>query len=249
MLFSLHLICIQPIPGVTEDKTKAINALRDIYSEVMKIKAAPNARRKMNDFSPSLCSFQGYRGDNYLELPGQYTGEQMPIISNHIKIFKFDPQIVIFSSLREPMRLTIHGSDAKKYHYLVKYGEDLRQDERIQQLLGLMSRQLNANMKCREHQMALRTYQVVPLKTYCGLLTFVEDTKSMSAFLEECAVRIDPANERQLTKCKEIHHKFISEKSRNRPASFRSKNGNVYGEAAVQYEIKEVSRDLYLFQL
>jgi DNA-dependent protein kinase catalytic subunit len=37
-------------------------------------------------------------------------------------------------SLRRPKRLKIHGNDEKDYPYLVKGGEDLRLDQRVQQV-------------------------------------------------------------------------------------------------------------------
>ena len=41
------------------------------------------------------------------------------------------------SSLRKPKRLTIRGDDEKEYMFLVKGGEDLRMDQRIEQVLAL----------------------------------------------------------------------------------------------------------------
>lgn len=37
-------------------------------------------------------------------------------------------------SLRKPKRITILGDDGKEYRYLVKGGEDLRLDQRIEQV-------------------------------------------------------------------------------------------------------------------
>ena len=41
------------------------------------------------------------------------------------------------SSIRKPKRLTIRGDDEKEYMFLVKGGEDLRMDQRIEQVLAL----------------------------------------------------------------------------------------------------------------
>lgn len=43
-------------------------------------------------------------------------------------------------SLRKPKRLTIHGSDEREYSFLVKAGEDLRQDQRSTNSLAFFSR-------------------------------------------------------------------------------------------------------------
>ena len=41
------------------------------------------------------------------------------------------------SSIRKPKRLTIRGDDEEEYMFLVKGGEDLRMDQRIEQVLAL----------------------------------------------------------------------------------------------------------------
>lgn len=43
------------------------------------------------------------------------------------------------SSLRLPKVVTIRGSDNVEQKWMVKFGEDLRMDERIQKLFGIMN--------------------------------------------------------------------------------------------------------------
>lgn len=52
-----------------------------------------------------------------------------------MRVSSFDPKILVMGSLRRPKRLKIHGNDEKDYPYLVKGGEDLRLDQRVQQVL------------------------------------------------------------------------------------------------------------------
>ena len=73
------------------------------------------------------------------------------------------------SSLRQPKRITIRGSDEKEYKFLVKCGEDLRQDHRIQQLLGLMNDIYARHVDCRERRLHIRTYQVIPMTSRYSL--------------------------------------------------------------------------------
>ena len=40
----------------------------------------------------------------------------------------------MLSSIRKPKRITIRGDDEKEYMFLVKGGEDLRLDQRIEQV-------------------------------------------------------------------------------------------------------------------
>ena len=69
------------------------------------------------------------------------------------------------SSIRKPKRLTIRGDDEKEYMFLVKGGEDLRMDQRIEQVLVLCS----------------ATYTVKMITTY-----LVQSVQMSNIFLYSC---------------------------------------------------------------
>ena len=46
----------------------------------------------------------------------------------------FGTQVLVMSSMRKPKRLTIRGDDERDYMFLVKAGEDLRLDQRIEEV-------------------------------------------------------------------------------------------------------------------
>ena len=78
-----------------------------------------------------------------------------------------------FPSLRNPIKLTAIGDNGKQYHFIAKYGEDLRQDQRIQQAFSL------CNSMLAGHQTPLPdivTYAVVPFNERLGVLEFVPKT-------------------------------------------------------------------------
>jgi FKBP12-rapamycin complex-associated protein len=52
----------------------------------------------------------------------------------------------VITSKQRPRRLHIHGSDGKDYGYLLKGHEDLRQDERVMQLFGLVNSLLGTGL-------------------------------------------------------------------------------------------------------
>jgi len=49
-------------------------------------------------------------------------------LEKHVKIASVRKNILILGSIRRPKRITVHGSNEKDYHLLVKGGEDLRLD-------------------------------------------------------------------------------------------------------------------------
>ena len=44
-------------------------------------------------------------------------------------------QVLVMGSMRKPKRLTIRGDDERDYMFLVKAGEDLRLDQRIEEVM------------------------------------------------------------------------------------------------------------------
>lgn len=69
------------------------------------------------------------------------------------------------SSIRRPKRLIIRGDDERDHPFLVKGGEDLRQDQRIEQLFSVMNIVLSHDTACTHRGLQLRTYQVIPINT------------------------------------------------------------------------------------
>lgn len=116
-------------------------------------------------------------------MPGQYTGNAPPNPSNILKIVKFHEKVQIFASLRRPIKITAICSDGKTYSFIVKYGEDLRQDERIQHIQELMSDQMKTNKNCIQQKLSLRTYKVIPLKIDYGIISFISNTDTINSLL------------------------------------------------------------------
>jgi len=58
-------------------------------------------------------------------------------------------------SLRKPKRIVAYASDQRDYRFLVKGGEDLRQDQRIQQIFKVVSRILAADGQCASRQLCM----------------------------------------------------------------------------------------------
>lgn len=67
------------------------------------------------------------------------------------------------TSIRRPKRLIVRGDDERDHPFLVKGGEDLRQDQRIEQLFDVMNMILSQDAACSQRSLMLRTYQVIPM--------------------------------------------------------------------------------------
>lgn len=56
-----------------------------------------------------------------------------------VKIASFEPLCRVIDSKQHPRKVRMTGSNGRQYSFLLKGHEDLRQDERVMQLFGLVS--------------------------------------------------------------------------------------------------------------
>nr|CAB3231039.1 DNA-dependent protein kinase catalytic subunit-like [Phallusia mammillata] len=130
--------------------------------------------KTLRDYSPWLADFQSLqRGDKDLEIPGQYDGRARPLVEYHVTVVGFDERVQVMSSLRRPCRVIIRGSDEREHSFLVKGGEDLRQDQRIEQIFVSINDIFNDNSACRDRNFSIVTYQVIPINAKVGLIEWV----------------------------------------------------------------------------
>jgi DNA-dependent protein kinase catalytic subunit len=132
----------------------------------------------IGDYSPWLKSFKRNIGRD-LEIPGQYTGKMKPLPEYHIRIESFDERIFVYNSLRRPKRITIRGTDQKEHRFIVKGGEDQRQDERIETLFELVNDLLAADSRCYKRNLHISTYHVYPLKSKLALIEWLPETVTL----------------------------------------------------------------------
>jgi len=90
---------------------------------------------------------------------------------------RVEPVLTVMASKQKPKRLTLVGSDDKRYQVLVKGGEDVRIDQRIQQLFEIM--------KAPGAFGSLRTFKVVPVSLQLGLIEWLSDTVTVRMAVSE----------------------------------------------------------------
>src|SRR5689334_23488839 len=78
-------------------------------------------------------------------------------------IRSFKHSLDVIQSKQHPRRLGIMGSDGFEYGFLLKGHEDLRQDERVMQLFGLINTLLAKDPETRRRDLALRVSHNLPL--------------------------------------------------------------------------------------
>lgn len=189
---------------------------------------------------PSLSKYHWYGSmDKFVELPGQYKGNAPPNPKTSLKIVKFSEDVSILKSLRNPIKINCICSDGKTYSFLIKYGEDLRQDERIQHVHELMSAQMHLNKCCSQQKLSLHSYRVIPLNANCGLISWIENTDTIQSFLESSNIGWNDASRNAW----KIYEQFITGAKKINKAT-----NEHYMRALIAYSRDEVSEKfLYLY--
>jgi DNA-dependent protein kinase catalytic subunit len=68
--------------------------------------------------------------------------------------------------------------------FLVKAGEDLRLDQRIEELFGVMNGILMEDPACSQRGLHLTTYKVIPMTPRVGMIEWVQNTKPLKDFVQ-----------------------------------------------------------------
>jgi FKBP12-rapamycin complex-associated protein len=118
-----------------------------------------------------------------LAVPGTYHASR-----EVIAIERFAPSIKVMNSKQRPRRLAVFGSDGIEYGFLLKGHEDLRQDERVMQLFGLVNTLLGSTEDCARLDLGIHRYSVVPLSTNSGLIEWVPQCDTLHALVRDYRV-------------------------------------------------------------
>jgi FKBP12-rapamycin complex-associated protein len=115
-----------------------------------------------------------------LAVPGTYQSGK-PVV----RIQSFDPVATVISSKQRPRKLALRGSDGQKYEYLLKGHEDIRQDERVMQLFGLVNTLLATDPECLKRHLNIQRFAAIPLSTQSGLLSWVANSDTLHVLIRE----------------------------------------------------------------
>jgi phosphatidylinositol kinase/protein kinase (PI-3 family) len=150
------------------DPTKndySINLLHDLVTELSQLKKHETVVEELQEIvkplakmrNLSVCMFGMYR-----------------CASSYVTIASIDSRVLIIPSKKSPRKISFTGSNGAVYNFLLKSGEDIRLDERVMQLFGL----INSFLQHAPNAMVYR-FPIVPLTGNSGLLGWVEHSETM----------------------------------------------------------------------
>ena len=115
-----------------------------------------------------------------LAVPGTYqSGKEV------IRIQSFDRTMTVIPSKQRPRRMKMQGSDGMPYEFCLKGHEDIRQDERVMQLFGLVNTLLNNDGESFKRHLNIQRYPAIPLSQSSGILGWVPNSDTMHNLIKE----------------------------------------------------------------
>ena len=167
------------------EERKIVENVDLLYNQINRVSKRKVSSLELHNMCNWLADYKWCGEKDFIEVPGQYSGDSKPFVEQHVKIVRFEHKLKVFASKQLPIEIRIQGSDGKTYNYIIKYGEDLRQDQRIQQSLELMSKQLAMDKNCKQNHLKIQTYQVIPINENCGLISVVQNATTITDYLQE----------------------------------------------------------------
>ncbi|OQR84376.1 phosphatidylinositol kinase (PIK-L1), partial [Thraustotheca clavata] len=156
-----------------------LNRAWDLYYHVF---------RRINKQLPQLTTLElQYVSPNLLQannlqlaVPGTYRAGHAIV-----KIRSFIPTMLVMTSKQRPRRITMVGTNGLEYMFLLKGHEDLRQDERVTQLFGLVNALLINDRTTSKKDLKITRYPVIPLSHNAGIVGWVPNCDTLHQLIRD----------------------------------------------------------------
>ncbi|KAL9017036.1 MAG: hypothetical protein Q9185_005638 [Variospora sp. 1 TL-2023] len=115
-----------------------------------------------------------------LAVPGTYQSGK-PVI----RIIEFEPVFNVIPSKQRPRKMALLGSDGISHTFVLKGHEDIRQDERVMQLFGLVNTLLNNDSESFKRHLNIQQFPAIPLSQSSGLLGWVPNSDTLHNLIKD----------------------------------------------------------------
>ena len=163
---------LQACEAPVEPRVPKVSLFKDLG---LNSKLAPNALVVPTEIAltasvPRVCSGESIR-------------KHKPFVQDLITIHSFEDDVLVLTSLQRPRKLTVRGSDGKRYGLLCKPKDDLRKDQRLMEFNGVINRALKRDAESSKRRLYIKTYAVTPLSEESGTIEWVEGIKPIRDIL------------------------------------------------------------------
>uniref|UniRef100_A0A7S1TEY1 Serine/threonine-protein kinase TOR n=1 Tax=Compsopogon caeruleus TaxID=31354 RepID=A0A7S1TEY1_9RHOD len=165
--------------GHEEDINRAWDLYYHVFSRVNK-QLPQLTSLELSQVSPKLLNSKSLE----IVVPGTYTAGSVE--EGLVTIVGFAPTCLVIASKQRPRKIVMYGSDGKEYAFLLKGHEDLRQDERVMQLFGLVNNLFaQSEDPGISRDLAITRFSVIPLSGNSGLIGWVPGCDTLHAIVKD----------------------------------------------------------------
>ncbi|KAJ2361133.1 phosphatidylinositol kinase- protein kinase tor1, partial [Coemansia sp. RSA 2607] len=164
----------EPGPRAEPHMQQAWDVYYLIFRRIQKLFPDPKVLT-LKDTAPVLLQCR----DMHLAVPGTYDPDR-----EIVRIDSFDPVVRVYNTKQHPREMHIRGSDGNKYTFVLKGHEDLRQDERVMQLFGLINSLLARDAETARRALAIERFPVTPLSSNSGLIGFYPNCENIHEIIQ-----------------------------------------------------------------
>eukprot|EP00058_Branchiostoma_floridae_P004987 XP_002590475.1 hypothetical protein BRAFLDRAFT_124561 [Branchiostoma floridae] len=161
--------------GNVKDLTQAWDLYYHVFRRISK-QLPQLTSLELQYVSPKLLMCR----DLELAVPGTYEPHK-PII----QISRAQSSLAVITSKQRPRKVSIYGSNGADFMFLLKGHEDLRQDERVMQLFGLVNTLLAKDPETMRRHLSIQRYSVIPLSTNSGLIGWVPHSDTLHTLIRD----------------------------------------------------------------
>eukprot|EP01061_Rhynchopus_euleeides_P011153 TRINITY_DN20715_c0_g1_i1.p1 TRINITY_DN20715_c0_g1~~TRINITY_DN20715_c0_g1_i1.p1 ORF type:complete len:3043 (+),score=1205.51 TRINITY_DN20715_c0_g1_i1:108-9236(+) len=188
ILLDLYLVLDEPDPTVAEQEF--IRTFQTDLDTAKRYLVADNLERAWDQYRKTCFRLQEMISKRHSLLLTEVApqlmeggfetavpGVNQPTAARTVLIHSFVNEVKIIQSKQKPKVVIILGDDGQEYKFLLKGHEDIRQDERVMQLFGL----INALFQRADdlYHIHIMTTPVVPLSDNVGLIGWLERTETL----------------------------------------------------------------------
>ena len=161
--------------GNVKDLTEAWDLYYHVFRKISK-QLPQLTSLELQYVSPKLLMSR----DLELAVPGSYEPHKTVIHISHVH-----SSLNVITSKQRPRKLAITGSNGAEFMFLLKGHEDLRQDERVMQLFGLVNTLLDKDPTTSKRHLSIQRYSVIPLSTNSGLIGWVPHCDTLHELIRD----------------------------------------------------------------
>ncbi|TID16683.1 hypothetical protein CANINC_004135 [Pichia inconspicua] len=187
---------IQKLQSINQESlSKQIASCLQLLEAIM---AVCNTKEKLTRGSSTSRDLYKDLGFNYprgtpnmaLCLPIKYNVDLLYNLSSSAKqklvcYQSFHEKVRVLSSMQQPKRIKVTGTNGASYYLLFKPNDDLRKDNKVMEFATIMNRLLQKNFETQQRNLCIKGFAATPLNETTGIIEWVQHFITLRPILEK----------------------------------------------------------------